>query len=70
MSALEELDTDQRDKYQQFLDFTNWEGDPVLPLILLRSAHWNVEVCIFHQLFLSLNSVLVNNLLDGNFIAF
>lgn len=40
----DDLDPEQRDKYQQFLDITNWEGDANLPLVLLRSSNWNVEV--------------------------
>lgn len=44
MSAIDDLDPDQRLKYQQFVDIISWEGDPTRPLMLLRSAAWNLEV--------------------------
>lgn len=42
--ALERLNRDQRESYQQFVDITNWEADPEAAIALLRSAAWNVEV--------------------------
>lgn len=44
MSSLDDLTPEQAEKYQQFLLITNWEQDPILPLLYLRSANWNLEV--------------------------
>lgn len=44
MPGLDDLTPDQAEKYQQFVLITNWDSDPLLPLLYLRSANWNVEV--------------------------
>lgn len=44
MSSIEDLNPEQAEKYQQFVLITNWEKDPLLPLLYLRSTNWDLEV--------------------------
>ncbi|CDO56085.1 similar to Saccharomyces cerevisiae YDL091C UBX3 UBX (ubiquitin regulatory X) domain-containing protein that interacts with Cdc48p [Geotrichum candidum] len=46
MSSLDNLTPEQREKYQQFVEFTQWKGDSDSPLALLNSTNWNVQTAI------------------------
>lgn len=46
MSSLDSLTPEQREKYQQFVEFTEWKGDADSPLALLNSSNWNVQTAI------------------------
>lgn len=46
MSRLEDLSPEQRDSYNMFVDITNWQQDPNLAIVLLRSLQWNVEMAV------------------------